>query len=411
VRLLFVSPYVPSPIRVRPYHFLRELTQRHEVTVVATGSARGDAEAVEELQNWGAEVELVPLRLGAAVRSCGFAALRGDPLQSAVCHSAELRQRLALVTGRQHFDLIHVEHLRAARIHEHLPRNVPRVFDSVDCISLLLERTLRSSHSPRQRLVAAVELARTRRFESRALRSFDATVVTSSDDAQALVSLAPNVAIDILPNGVDLEHFQPLTGDPEPATLVFSGKMSYHANASAVLHFAREILPLVRAARPDVQLRVVGSNPPPAITALGSDPAITVTGHVADMREALTGATLAICPVTVKVGIQNKVLEAMALGLPVVVSRLGAQGLEAQAGRDFLVADDAAEFAQHVCRVLDDANLRLRLGAAGRAYVENNHRWDVATRHLEGVYTRVRTRNRFSTPQSSRGRSESIAHP
>jgi glycosyltransferase involved in cell wall biosynthesis len=172
--------------------------------------------------------------------------------------------------------------------------------------------------------------------------------------------------------------------------LVFSGKMSYHANASAVLHFVEHILPLVRARRPDVRLRVVGSSPPAAVQKLVRDPAISVTGYVPDMHQALSGATLAICPITVKVGIQNKVLEAMALGLPVVVTRLGAQGLDARDGEDLLVADDAEQFAQAVCRILDDADLRARVGSAGRRYVETNHRWDVATRRLESVYARLR---------------------
>jgi sugar transferase (PEP-CTERM/EpsH1 system associated) len=389
MKLLFIAPYVPSPIRVRPYQFLRELTRRHEVTIVATGSQAADAEAAAELNSWNAQVEVVPLQLRTALRSCGFAVVRGDPLQAAVCDSPELRQRVAAVTARQSFDLIHVEHLRAARVHQILPREIPRVYDSVDCISLLLERTLLRSHSPRQRLVAAVELARTRRFEASVLGHFNATVVTSADDAQALKALAPDAPIDVIPNGVDLEHFQPGDAPPEPATLVFSGKMSYHANASAVLHFVHDILPLIRAARPDVRLRIVGSNPPAAIQALGRDPNITVTGHVPDMRQALSGATLAICPVTVKVGIQNKVLEAMALGLPVVSSRVGAQGLQATEGQDFLVADDAAEFAQLVCRVLDEPDLQHRLSRAGRHFVERHHRWDAIARQLEAVYMRV----------------------
>jgi sugar transferase (PEP-CTERM/EpsH1 system associated) len=386
MKILFVLPYVPSRIRVRPFHFIHELGRRHEITVLATGSEQRDVEALAELRPLCARVEVVPFQLHAGLWSCGVAALAGHPLQSAVCQSPRLRERLAGLIGSQHFDVVHIEHLRAARLHEVLPRGTPTVFDSVDCISLLLERTLRSSHSPRQRLIAAVELARTRRFEGHILRQFDATIVTSSDDARALATLARGAPIEVIPNGVDLEHFRPDAEPPEAATLVFSGKMSYHANASAVLHFVRDILPLVRAARPDVRLRVVGSNPPPAIQALAEDSHIRVTGHVSDMRQALAGATLAICPVTVKVGIQNKVLEAMALGLPVVCSRLGAEGLEAEPGRDFLVADTDAMFAQQVCRLLDEPGLRASLAEAGRQYVETYHRWDLAAGRLEAVY-------------------------
>src|SRR5205807_2428662 len=124
----------------------------------------------------------------------------------------------------------------------------------------------------------------------------------------------------VIPNGVDMEHFQP-DAERQPPSLVFSGKMSYHANVTAVLYFVREILPRVRAVEPHVRLRIVGSNPPPEIRRLATDPLITVTGYVPDVQEAVRGAAVAVCPVTVKVGIQNKVLEAMAMGLPVVSTR------------------------------------------------------------------------------------------
>jgi glycosyltransferase involved in cell wall biosynthesis len=275
-----------------------------------------------------------------------------------------------------------------------LPNDLPTLFDSVDSISLLLERTLRSSHSPRQRLLAAVELGRTRRYEARLLKSFESVVITSSDDAAAMRRLEPTADLTVIPNGVDLGSFRPAETPPDPATLVFSGKMSYHANVSAALHFVRDILPLVRASRPDVRLRIVGSSPPPSIQALTRDPGITVTGQVPDMRRALSGATLAICPVTVKVGIQNKVLEAMALGLPVVCSRLGAQGIDAQPGRDFLVAENPTDFAVVVVQALGDSRLRQRIGHSGRLYVETHHRWETAATRLSNLYVTLLERGR-----------------
>jgi glycosyltransferase involved in cell wall biosynthesis len=189
-----------------------------------------------------------------------------------------------------------------------------------------------------------------------------------------------------VPNGVDLDYFQPWAGDHEPATLAFSGKMSYHANVTAVVHFVDRILPLVRRHRPDVRLRVIGSRPPAGLQALARDPAIAITGYLPDIRPALGGATIAICPITVKVGIQNKILEAMALGLPVVTTRAGLGGLGAVPGRDLLVADTPAEFAEHIRRLLADPPARAAIGLGGRRYVEANHRWEHAARQFEGLY-------------------------
>jgi polysaccharide biosynthesis protein PslH len=393
MRILFAVPYVPSLIRVRPYNFIRALADRHAITVLAM-SMGGEAQDVPSLQAYCEHVEVVPFDRIAALRSCATAVLRGDPLQAAVCHSPAFGQHLdALLAGRR-FDVVHVEHLRAAHLGTRLPASVPVVFDSVDCISLLLERTIRSSHDPRQRVLAMLELRRTRAYEARLLHRFDQVAVTSSDDAGALRALAPTAAVTIVPNGVDLEYFRPLAGPREPATLVFSGKMSYHANATAALHFVRHIFPLIREARPAVRLRIVGSRPPRAIQELARDPAITVTGHVADLRDTLAQATIAVCPVTVKVGIQNKVLEAMAMGLPVVCSRLGAEGLAAEPGQDLLVADDAAEFARHVGRLLAEPRLRDAIGRAGRRYVETHHRWGTAAGQLEALYQDARASRR-----------------
>jgi len=388
VRVLFIAPYVPSPIRVRPYHFVRELSRRHEVTLLAVGS-ECDAAAVAEMRRVCRVVEVVPPSGLASMRSLVIAAVRAEPLQSAVCQSPALRERLHALLNAHKFDLVHIEHLRAVRLHTSLPPQLPSVFDAVDSISLLLERTLRSSHSVRQRAIAALELGRTRDYEAELTRRVDRVVVTSRDDAAEFRRLDPTAEPTVIPNGVDLDRFRPVGEPPEPASIVFSGKMSYHANVSAVLHFVRNILPIVRAARPDVRLRIVGSSPPPAIERLTRDAAITVTGHVPDMRTALAGATLAVCPVTVKVGIQNKVLEAMALAVPVVCSRLGADGLDAQDGRDFLVADDALAFARAVLRVLNDSTLGQRVGESGRRYVETHHRWDMAAARLEALYASV----------------------
>ncbi|HEX2924550.1 MAG TPA: glycosyltransferase, partial [Chloroflexota bacterium] len=142
---------------------------------------------------------------------------------------------------------------------------------------------------------------------------------------------------------------------------------------------------------PDVRLRVVGSRPPSLVTRMARNPAVTVTGYLPDIREAVGRATVAVCPMTVKVGIQNKVLEAMAMGLPVVCTKQGATGLQSEADRDLLVAGSPAAFAESVCRLLDEPDLRARVGDAGRRYVERHHRWEDAGLRLETLYQEART--------------------
>jgi len=214
----------------------------------------------------------------------------------------------------------------------------------------------------------------------------DGVAVTSDDDAGILRQLAPKASISVVPNGVDLDYFRPADQESEPSTIVISGKMSYHANVTAVRSFVQHSLPIVRRRHPETRLRLVGSGPPASIVELARDPRIEVTGYLDDVRPAIRGATVAVCPVTVKVGIQNKILEAMALGVPVVSTQAGSVGLSARPGRDLLVGQDAEEVADLVCGLLEDPRRRADIAAAGRRYVEEQHRWEAVGLKLERAY-------------------------
>jgi sugar transferase (PEP-CTERM/EpsH1 system associated) len=385
VKILFVAPYLPSLIRVRPYHLIRELSRRHDISVLATDSARVISE-IDSLRQWCRSIDVVAMRPGEAARSCVTAALRGDPLQAAVCQSRQLDHAMRGQLAGRDFDLVHIEHLRAASLVQLVPHGLPTIFDAVDSISLLLRRTLRSSHSVRQRMIAVLELHRTRAFEKQCLERFDRTIVTSSDDRRALLQLAPAAPVTVVPNGVDLDYFKPVPAPHESATLVLSGKMSYHANITAALYFAQTVFPLIRAQVPAVRLRIVGSNPPRSITALGTDPAIDVTGQVPDMRPYVGTATVAVCPVTVKVGIQNKLLEAMAMAVPVVSTSLGVEGTTATPEHDVLVGDSPSGFAAQVVRLLKHPDIAQTIASNGRAYAERHHKWSSAAEQVEQLY-------------------------
>jgi glycosyltransferase involved in cell wall biosynthesis len=243
-------------------------------------------------------------------------------------------------------------------------------------------------------LITQFELRRTERYESWLLSQFNQVLVTSQADKEAFIKLTnsqtENWPISVLPNGVDLEYFTPNTDvKRELATLVISGKMSYHANVSMVMYLYKSILPLIWEQDPDMKLWIVGKDPPQVIRDIGDHPAITVTGTVDDIRPYLRQATVAVTPLTYGAGIQNKVLEAMACGTPVVTTPRAVSALNVRPGEEILVAQEPHEFAKKVLALINDPEYQRKVGQAGRQYVEKDHHWGHVAQQLEGIYHEV----------------------
>lgn len=247
--------------------------------------------------------------------------------------------------------------------------------------------------------MALLEHKRTRRYEARMLSLLRHIVVTSERDRQALIELYRAQTKDVirsdeelgadmqvLPNGVNLEYFRPMQHERRRFNLVFSGKMSYHANVAAALYLYQQIMPLIWQRRPEATLTIVGNKPPKTIQQLANDPRVEVTGFVSDMRPYLGRAEVMLSPMVYSVGIQNKVLEAMAMGTPVVVAAQAASALAARPGRDLLLAHSTEEFAEATLSLLDDTELHSTLCRYGRTYVEQHHDWHTVTNQLVGVY-------------------------
>lgn len=414
MRILYVTPYVPSRIRTRPYHLLRALLSLgHSITLVTSaGTSSEDREQADELAQLGMQVKVFPVSAVRSLANCVRALPSQEPLQSVYAYHPEMAARIQALAKSDQFDVVHIEHIRAARLVASA-NSIPAVYDSVDCISWLFEQTARTSRQWRSRLMAGLDLGRTRRYEARLLTEYDHVVVTSDRDKLALEDLAarylpdgtPTAPVTAIVNGVDLTYFQPVDTPRDERTLVFSGKMSYHANVAAVTYLVKEVLPLVWQQAPDTQLVIVGKDPPQMVQHLADESRIVVTGYVEDLRPFLARATASICPIRYAVGVQNKVLEAMAMGTPVVSTSSGCAALNAERGQDVMVADGAANLASAILRVLSEPRLAGRLSANGRRYVEAHHSWESSASRLVAVYeelcVRGSCRRDLSTVRSS----------
>jgi glycosyltransferase involved in cell wall biosynthesis len=223
------------------------------------------------------------------------------------------------------------------------------------------------------------------------ISSFDHVLVTSAIDRNALLELTPPgqhpAQISVLTNGVDLDYFYPnIECERDVETILFSGKMSYHANISMVKYLVADIMPRIWKTRPTARLCIVGKDPPSEIKELQRNPLVTVTGTVADIRPFLWRATVSVVPLLYGAGIQNKILEAMATATPVVTTSSALSALHVQDGRELLVADNPEGFSQAVIRLIEDRNLQHKIGDAGAVYTRVHHHWTFVSNQLVDVY-------------------------
>ena len=444
MKILFVVPYAPTLIRTRPYQLIRHLSQQgHEITLVTLWSLQDEKIALQELAQHCARVFIHNLPKWRIVKNLVGSAFTPWPYQSAHSWQPAMAASIQALLHNDTFDVVHVEHLRGVRyalaakaVLTALQRTTPIVWDSVDCITYLFQQVVQHSRSRKGRLMAQLDLVRTRRYEGWLVPQFDRVLVTSAKEKQAMVELAhersnvhtanvhttnvhtinvhtngggkqfgqngrpakhdPGHApdfdqrLEVITPGVDLAYFAPQPRLQKEADLVFTGKMSYHANITAALHLAQEIMPRVWQQRPDVTLWIVGAEPSAEIRALAaehnSEKRLVVTGTVPDMRRFLQQATLAVAPILYGAGVQNKLLEAMACGTPVVTNPQAIVGLSPEVADHLVVADDAESFARAILQLLHDRPRRIALGEAGRCYVETHHAWPAITTHLVNVY-------------------------
>jgi len=305
------------------------------------------------------------------------------------------------------------------------------VIDSVDCLTRLIKQRLQEDRSLAGRFLHTEELFKMREYEPRITSQFDGVAVTTERDsrvlkllirqmqikrlgkmgapAQSLQSLrteAENCVnagkIHVVRNGVDHEYFKPVEGNLQKDTVVFSGKMSYYPNAAAVLRFYHEVFPIIRRENPKARFKIVGSSPTEAVRKLSLDSAVEVTGYVDDIRPHISSAGVVVCPMTVGVGIQNKVLEAMSMERPVVASSVAHRGIpDAMDGRHLMLADTPEEIAGCVLDIMHNYGRGMLIGKSSRRLVTENYSWESAARALEEIYNRVSCEYKHSSKACS----------
>ncbi|MSR62984.1 MAG: TIGR03087 family PEP-CTERM/XrtA system glycosyltransferase [Planctomycetes bacterium] len=379
MNVLFLAQRVPYPPnrgdKITTWRIVERLQRAHRVRIVAFAHDAGDEKAAGELRAKGFEVATfapsprwrsLPLLLGST------------PLTLGVYGSRALEVEVDRVIGDTDLAYAYSSSMGAF----FLRHDVPRVMHFAELDSDKWRQYAQMSSFPLS-WVYRREWRTLRGFETELAHAVDENVFCTPLEQAIFQREIPGASSLVMRNGVDLAHYQPSEATREPALLVFVGVMNYYPNVEGIAWFCREILPEVQRRVPGAKLAIVGSHPTDEVKALAKLPGVEVTGFVDDPRTYLARAAVSVAPLRIARGIQNKVLEAMAMGLALVGTRSATQGVEGEHGRDFLVAESAAEQVEAVCALLADAQRARELGRRARAFVEANYDWEVCLRPLD----------------------------
>jgi sugar transferase (PEP-CTERM/EpsH1 system associated) len=393
VRVLYLAPRIPYPEldreNVRPYHEIRFLALRHDVDLVTFGGNGSEWDARRVLRRFCSRVQILPLPSSPVVPATARHVFTRDALAVHRYESRDLAERLQALNETNRYDMVFVYSLSMAPYGAAFP-GVPKMLDLVEVSSLRWRE-----YGEKRGFVANAmfrrEAARLRQIELSATKDYQRVLLASETEAEVLRGLAPGnkkIAALKTPAPPHAPLLRRASGVP---TIVMAGHLDHQPNQDAVLHFAKDVYPLIRDNYPDTVLRIAGRNPPPEIRALGDEPGVYLDDRVRDLRELFATAWVAVVPHRVGRGVRNEVLEALTFGVPTVVSRAAFVGLDALPGTDLVVADSPQDMALKIQDLFNDASGRDHMGfRARRAMLNNYSHWSIALRLEELVESAAR---------------------
>ena len=389
MKVLFLAQRVPYPPnrgdKITTWRLVERLTREHEVVIIAFAHDDGDMEAAEQLRAKGIETHVVRHEERRKKLAAMPLLLTQKPLTLGVYGSPELQ---AIVD--QHAPSADMAYAFSSSMGAFLVGGkLPWVMHFAE-----LDSDKWLQYSERQRFpmswVYKREWRTLLKFERRIAADALTNVFCTPLESKIFEEQIPGCDSVVLRNGVDLEHYRPARDKAEPRHLVFTGVMDYYPNVDGCQHFVAQILPRIREEFGDIHFSIVGSKPNADVLRLGQKDGVTVTGFVDDTRDWLERAAVSVAPLRIARGIQNKVLEAMAMGLPVVGTNCATQGVGGISSKHFLVAETAQEQAQMIRGLLREPRRALQLGDAARRFVEDNYDWEVALAPLDEIVERCR---------------------
>lgn len=385
MNILFLTPRFPYPPlkgdQTVAYNRIRTLSQKHNIVLLSFYETDDELKGVQHLRDFCREVIVVKLSKWESLLNIGLKFLI-SPLPLQVLYysgSHTFQSSLQRIICDYQIDVIHCFLIRLAPYLENI--NTPKILELIDSMQLNLKRRL-DRESFLKSLIFKNEFQRICYYEPNIGEKFSYLIVVAEEDRKYIEN--PNV--QVIYNGVNLDTFKPTPGNRNFKQVIFSGNMGYAPNQEAVLWFAQKCFATIKAKVPDLEFCIVGKDPSLSIQKLSKIDGIKVVGYVPSMAEYIAHAGISIAPMQSGSGMQNKILEAMACGLPVVTTTLGLGSIRAVPEKEIIVCDNPKDFSNSLIELMSNPNRIWEIGKNARRYIEAYHSWEHAADSIDGLY-------------------------
>lgn len=385
MKILFVANRVPYPPfrgdKLKIYNLARRLLVHHEIYLITFAESKEDYNYGEELGKLFKQVHIISLPKWQSYLNCLIAIFSNIPFQVAYFKSRKMNRLVIDFLSKIKIDVIHTQHLRMAQFTSDI--QMPKILDLPDAFSLYWKRRIENQQNPIKRFFEKIEYKRLYKFEGKIVKKFNLGLVCSREDLNYMKQEHGSEKIDLLRNGVDLDTFKSDGHDySNNSTLLFTGNMDYAPNVDAVGYFVKDIFPSIASKFPNVKFIIAGQRPVKQVLDLKAKN-IEITGFIPDLKVMYQQAAIVVSPLRFGAGTQNKVLEAMAMGIPVVSGNIGFEGLEIKNGEGVFLEINSNGFANKVIELLQSESLRQHTGTKGNLVAKEKFSWDIIALQLE----------------------------
>ncbi len=384
MKILVLTSRFPYPLekgdKLRAYYQIKELSRNHEIILVSVSDQLVLPEHLDALKPFCKKMVVHQLSFAKVLLNLFISLFSRLPFQVRYFYSKNLQKKINEVIKNDQPNAIYCQLVRMAEYVKHV-QHIPKTLDYMDAFSTGLERLSKRSAFPKK-LAVKIEWKRMLNYERTVFNFFDHHTIISEQDKK-LIPHPDHDKIQIIQNGVDLDFYHPAEREKK-YDLVFAGNMAYPPNVESALFIANEIMPLLLLKHPGIKLVIAGATPAKEILQLKSAN-IAVTGWVEDIRDYFAQSEIHLAPMLISIGLQNKILQAMAMKIPSIVSELANNAIHAPVNDCVLIADTPGEYVERISQLLSDESLKIKLSENAFRFVQENFNWATSVKRLEDV--------------------------